>query len=65
MKIYDGARYFALLNVSLYLQQNQQLCSSPSDEINWPEKDEAPPPDAQDLIAFLLRQNPLERLGTG
>uniref|UniRef100_A0ABM5FTR8 non-specific serine/threonine protein kinase n=1 Tax=Pogona vitticeps TaxID=103695 RepID=A0ABM5FTR8_9SAUR len=36
-----------------------------SDEINWPEKDEAPPPDAQDLITFLLRQNPLERLGTG
>ncbi|KAM8960296.1 microtubule-associated serine/threonine-protein kinase 4 isoform 2-T2 [Pelodytes ibericus] len=36
-----------------------------SDEINWPEKDEAPPSDAQDLIALLLRQNPLERLGTG
>ncbi|XP_053144762.1 microtubule-associated serine/threonine-protein kinase 4 isoform X10 [Hemicordylus capensis] len=36
-----------------------------SDEINWPEKDEAPPPDAQDLIALLLRQNPLERMGTG
>ena len=35
------------------------------DEINWPEKDEAPPPDAQDLITLLLRQNPLERLGTG
>ncbi|POI29672.1 hypothetical protein CIB84_006578, partial [Bambusicola thoracicus] len=35
-----------------------------SDEINWPEKDEAPPPDAQDLITLLLRQNPLERLGT-
>ncbi|NXI78933.1 MAST4 kinase, partial [Rhipidura dahli] len=34
-------------------------------EINWPEKDEAPPPDAQDLITLLLRQNPLERLGTG
>ncbi|XP_058535948.1 microtubule-associated serine/threonine-protein kinase 4 isoform X5 [Ochotona princeps] len=36
-----------------------------SDEINWPEKEEAPPPDAQDLITLLLRQNPLERLGTG
>ncbi|NXI34719.1 MAST4 kinase, partial [Galbula dea] len=36
-----------------------------SDEINWPEEDEAPPPDAQDLITLLLRQNPLERLGTG
>ncbi|KAM9330985.1 microtubule-associated serine/threonine-protein kinase 4 [Gastrophryne carolinensis] len=36
-----------------------------SDEINWPEKDEAPPTDAQDLITLLLRQNPLDRLGTG
>ncbi|NXH19294.1 MAST4 kinase, partial [Bucco capensis] len=36
-----------------------------SDEINWPEEDEAPPPEAQDLITLLLRQNPLERLGTG
>ncbi|XP_077318782.1 microtubule-associated serine/threonine-protein kinase 4 isoform X3 [Lithobates pipiens] len=36
-----------------------------SDEINWPEKDEAPPSDAQDLITLLLRQNPLDRLGTG
>ncbi|XP_066458912.1 microtubule-associated serine/threonine-protein kinase 4 isoform X3 [Eleutherodactylus coqui] len=36
-----------------------------SDEIIWPEKEEAPPPDAQDLITLLLRQNPLERLGTG
>ncbi|XP_075446537.1 microtubule-associated serine/threonine-protein kinase 4 isoform X4 [Ascaphus truei] len=36
-----------------------------SDEINWPETDDAPPTDAQDLITLLLRQNPLERLGTG
>nr|XP_033785814.1 microtubule-associated serine/threonine-protein kinase 4 isoform X2 [Geotrypetes seraphini] len=36
-----------------------------SDDINWPEKDEAPPYDAQDLIALLLKQNPLERIGTG
>ncbi|TRZ04139.1 hypothetical protein DNTS_018052, partial [Danionella cerebrum] len=36
-----------------------------SDEINWPEGEEAPPADAQDLISLLLRQNPLERLGTG
>ncbi|XP_038661533.1 microtubule-associated serine/threonine-protein kinase 4-like isoform X4 [Scyliorhinus canicula] len=36
-----------------------------SDEINWPEGDEAPASDAQDLITTLLRQNPLERLGTG
>lgn len=35
------------------------------DEINWPDGDEAPPPDAQELITLLLRQNPLERLGTG
>ncbi|MED6245283.1 Microtubule-associated serine/threonine-protein kinase 2 [Ataeniobius toweri] len=36
-----------------------------SDEIVWPEGDEALPQDAQDLISRLLRQNPLERLGTG
>nr|XP_056700019.1 microtubule-associated serine/threonine-protein kinase 2 isoform X2 [Euleptes europaea] len=36
-----------------------------SDEIVWPEGDEAFPPDAQDLIGKLLHQNPLERLGTG
>ncbi|XP_039175669.1 microtubule-associated serine/threonine-protein kinase 2 isoform X2 [Crotalus tigris] len=36
-----------------------------SDEIVWPEGDEALPLDAQDLIGKLLRQNPLERLGTG
>lgn len=35
------------------------------DEINWPEGEEAPPADAQELITLLLRQNPLERLGTG
>ncbi|XP_056397542.1 microtubule-associated serine/threonine-protein kinase 4 isoform X12 [Hyla sarda] len=36
-----------------------------SDEIIWPAKEDAPPPDAQDLITLLLRQNPLDRLGTG
>uniref|UniRef100_A0A4W3K4J1 non-specific serine/threonine protein kinase n=1 Tax=Callorhinchus milii TaxID=7868 RepID=A0A4W3K4J1_CALMI len=36
-----------------------------SDEINWPEGDDTPPLDTQDLITMLLRQNPLERLGTG
>ncbi|XP_072244927.1 microtubule-associated serine/threonine-protein kinase 2 isoform X2 [Leuresthes tenuis] len=36
-----------------------------SDEIIWPEEDEALPHEAQDLITKLLRQNPLERLGTG
>nr|XP_020639015.1 microtubule-associated serine/threonine-protein kinase 2 isoform X2 [Pogona vitticeps] len=36
-----------------------------SDEIAWPEGEEALPPDSQDLIGKLLRQNPMERLGTG
>ncbi|KAK5869445.1 hypothetical protein PBY51_024161 [Eleginops maclovinus] len=34
------------------------------DEIIWPEEDEALPIEAQDLICKLLRQNPLDRLGT-
>ncbi|XP_060038256.1 microtubule-associated serine/threonine-protein kinase 3 isoform X3 [Erinaceus europaeus] len=36
-----------------------------SDEIMWPEGEEALPGDAQDLITKLLRQSPLDRLGTG
>ncbi|XP_067893182.1 microtubule-associated serine/threonine-protein kinase 2 isoform X2 [Heterodontus francisci] len=36
-----------------------------SDEIAWPDGDDALPPDAEDLISKLLRQNPLERLGAG
>ncbi|XP_019120497.2 microtubule-associated serine/threonine-protein kinase 3 isoform X4 [Larimichthys crocea] len=36
-----------------------------SDEINWPEGEDAPPLDSQELITLLLRQNPLERMGTG
>ncbi|XP_020511497.2 microtubule-associated serine/threonine-protein kinase 3 isoform X3 [Labrus bergylta] len=36
-----------------------------SDEIIWPEGDDALPPEAQDLITRLLRQSPLDRLGTG
>lgn len=36
-----------------------------SDEIMWPEEEDALPVEAQDLISKLLRQNPLERLGTG
>ncbi|XP_028258860.1 microtubule-associated serine/threonine-protein kinase 3 isoform X2 [Parambassis ranga] len=36
-----------------------------SDEIIWPEGDDALPTDAQDLITRLLRQNPLDRIGTG
>lgn len=35
-----------------------------SDEIVWPEGDDALPSDAQDLTSKLLHQNPLERLGT-
>lgn len=40
------------------------LCVFP-DEINWPEGEDAPPSDAQELITLLLRQNPLERMGAG
>uniref|UniRef100_A0A8C9TNJ2 non-specific serine/threonine protein kinase n=1 Tax=Scleropages formosus TaxID=113540 RepID=A0A8C9TNJ2_SCLFO len=36
-----------------------------SDDIIWPEGDDALPADAQDLITRLLKQSPLERLGTG
>uniref|UniRef100_A0A8C2VS90 non-specific serine/threonine protein kinase n=1 Tax=Chinchilla lanigera TaxID=34839 RepID=A0A8C2VS90_CHILA len=36
-----------------------------SDEIMWPDGDEALPADAQDLITRLLRQSPMDRLGTG
>lgn len=35
------------------------------DEINWPDGEDAPPLDAQELITLLLRQNPLERMGAG
>lgn len=35
------------------------------DEIIWPEEEDALPVDAQDLITRLLKQSPLERLGTG
>ncbi|XP_073732021.1 microtubule-associated serine/threonine-protein kinase 3 isoform X4 [Misgurnus anguillicaudatus] len=36
-----------------------------SDEIIWPDGDDALPVDAQDMITRLLKQSPLERLGTG
>ncbi|XP_072457765.1 microtubule-associated serine/threonine-protein kinase 3 isoform X2 [Notamacropus eugenii] len=36
-----------------------------SDDIIWPDEEEALPADAQDLIMKLLRQSPLDRLGTG
>ncbi|XP_053549384.1 microtubule-associated serine/threonine-protein kinase 2 isoform X3 [Bombina bombina] len=36
-----------------------------SDEIAWPDGEDALPTDAQDLISMLLHQNAMERLGTG
>ncbi|KAL0966654.1 hypothetical protein UPYG_G00297940 [Umbra pygmaea] len=36
-----------------------------NDDIIWPDGEDALPPDAQDLITRLLRQCPLDRLGTG
>ncbi|XP_068095660.1 microtubule-associated serine/threonine-protein kinase 2 isoform X4 [Hyperolius riggenbachi] len=36
-----------------------------SDEIAWPEGEDALPADAQDVISKLLRQIPMERMGTG
>ncbi|XP_060937764.1 microtubule-associated serine/threonine-protein kinase 3 isoform X3 [Limanda limanda] len=36
-----------------------------SDEINWPEGEDSPPLDSQELITLLLRQNPLDRMGAG
>lgn len=36
-----------------------------TDDIIWPDGEDALPADAQDLITRLLRQNPVERLGTG
>lgn len=45
---------------------NPPSCLCPfSDEIMWPEGDDALPADAQDLITRLLRQSPMDRLGTG
>ncbi|XP_032906679.1 microtubule-associated serine/threonine-protein kinase 1 [Amblyraja radiata] len=36
-----------------------------SDDIMWPDGDEALPDDAQHIISCLLHPNPLDRLGTG
>ncbi|XP_039622539.1 microtubule-associated serine/threonine-protein kinase 3 isoform X4 [Polypterus senegalus] len=36
-----------------------------SDKIVWPDGEDVLPTDAQDLITCLLKQSPLERLGTG
>ena len=40
------------------------MCVFP-DEINWPDGEDAPPLDSQELITMLLRQNPLDRMGAG
>lgn len=52
-----------------YQQSHLNICcfclsSVSPDEIIWPEGDDALPADAQDLITRLLRQSPLDRLGT-
>ena len=41
------------------------LCVGLTDEINWPTGEDTPPADSQELITLLLRQNPMERMGTG
>eukprot|EP00061_Rhincodon_typus_P012779 g38716.t1 len=52
----DAARLAEFFQQLLFLFRN---------EIAWPDGDDAVPPDAEDLISKLLRQNPLERLGAG
>lgn len=42
-----------------------QYCRLHLDDIMWPEGDDALPADSQDLITKLLKQSPLDRLGTG
>lgn len=51
--------------VIIFEDQCLRFSGSFSDEIIWPEGDDALPADAQDLITCLLKQNPLDRLGTG
>ncbi|CDQ60216.1 unnamed protein product [Oncorhynchus mykiss] len=43
----------------------EELFGQVVNDITWPDGDEALPADAQDMITRLLRQSPLERLGTG
>uniref|UniRef100_A0A8C2Z612 non-specific serine/threonine protein kinase n=1 Tax=Cyclopterus lumpus TaxID=8103 RepID=A0A8C2Z612_CYCLU len=45
--------------------QNRLFGQVVNDDIIWPEGEDALPADTQDLITRLLRQSPLERLGTG
>lgn len=47
------------------LEQDLIYCVLYADEIIWPDGDDALPVDAQDMIIRLLKQSPLERLGTG
>lgn len=49
----------------LYLKFKNWAFLFLADEIIWPEGDDALPADAQDLITCLLKQSPLDRLGTG
>lgn len=58
------------VNMIIWLQSLYFKCKNwtflfLADEIFWPEGDDALPADAQDLITRLLKQNPLDRLGTG
>ncbi|KAG1938485.1 microtubule-associated serine/threonine-protein kinase [Pimephales promelas] len=57
--------YEFLVGCAPFFGDTPRNCLDKSSVIIWPEGDEALPPEAQDLISKLLRQNPLERLGTG
>lgn len=49
----------------LYLKYKNWAFLFLADDIIWPEGDDSLPADAQDLITRLLKQSPLDRLGTG
>uniref|UniRef100_A0A1A8DM78 non-specific serine/threonine protein kinase n=1 Tax=Nothobranchius kadleci TaxID=1051664 RepID=A0A1A8DM78_NOTKA len=59
--------YFAETVLALeYLHNYEELFGQViTDDIVWPDGDEALPADAQALISALLQTNPLARLGTG
>lgn len=79
MIIFLNSTYFGLKFSALFTKyQNNNKTTSSSDilerhsgilcfpdEINWPDGEDTPPLDAQELITLLLRQNPLERMGAG
>lgn len=65
LQVFDRWPIFTFIFVfdSYYL-----LCTNvlvPSDNMVWPDGDDALPEEAQDLISALLQTNPLVRLGTG